>query len=66
VDFLSNFNPADLQKYFKGVDFPLNKGDVVQVAQDNGAPQPLVDQLQNRLPEGQFSNPQEIIQALQR
>ena len=60
MDFLSGINPQDLGKYFEGVDFPLDKQD----AQNGGAPQPLVDQLQQRLPEGQFSNPQEIVQAL--
>lgn len=64
MDFLNNLNPQDIQKYFEGVDFPLDKQDAVQVAKNNGAPQPVVDQLQQRLPEGQFSNPQEIVQAL--
>lgn len=64
MDFLSNLNTQDIQKYFEGVDFPLDKQDAVQVAKNNGAPQPVVDQLQQRLPEGQFSNPQEIVQAL--
>ena len=64
MDFLSGVNPQGLGKYFEGVDFPLDKQDAVQVAQNGGAPQPLVDQLQQRLPEGQFSNPQEIVRAL--
>ncbi len=64
MNFLSNLNPQDIQKYFEGVDFPLNKQDAVKVAKNNNAPQPVVDQLQQRLPEGEFSNPQEIVQAL--
>ncbi len=64
MDFLSNVNPQDLGKYFEGVDFPLDKQDAVEVARNGGAPQPVVDQLQQRLPEGQFSNSQEIVQAL--
>jgi hypothetical protein len=64
VDSLSNLNPQGLRKYFEGVDFPLDKQDAVKVAQNNGAPQPVVDQMQQRLPESQFSNPQEIVQAL--
>ncbi len=64
MDSLSNQNPQALQKYFEGVGFPLEKQDAVKVAQNNGAPQPVVDQLQQRLPEGQYSNPQEIFQAL--
>ena len=64
MDSLSNLNPQDLRRYFEGADFPLDKQDAVKVAQDNGAPQPVVDQMQQRLPEGQFSNPQEIVQAL--
>ncbi len=64
MDFQSNSNPQDLQKYFEGAGFPLDKQDVMKVAQSNGAPQPVVDQLGQRLPEGQFSSPQEIAQAL--
>ena len=64
MDSLSNQNPQALQKYFEGVGFPLEKQDAVKVAQNNGAPQPVVDQLQQRLPERQYSNPQEIFQAL--
>lgn len=64
MDSLSNLNPQDIKKYFEGVDFPLDKQDAVEAAQNNGAPQPVVDQLEQRLPEGQFSNPQEIVQGL--
>jgi hypothetical protein len=65
VESLGGFNPQDVQQYLQGVSWPADKEQVAQAAESNGAPGPLVDQLRQRLPEGEFSGPQEVVSGLQ-
>lgn len=61
---LGNFGAQDVQQYLQGADFPLNKEDVVKVAENNGAPQQVTEQLQQQLPEGEISGPGDVTSAL--
>lgn len=62
---LSNFSLGDIQQYLQGVDFPLDKEDAIKVAENNGAPQQVTEQMRNRLPEGEISGPQDVLNAVQ-
>lgn len=55
---------GNVQQYFEGVDFPLNKEDAISAAENNGAPEQVVNQLQERLPEGEISGVGDITGAL--
>ncbi len=61
---LGGLNPQDMQQYLQGVEWPADKEQVAQTAESNSAPGPVVDQLRQRLPEGQFSGPQDVISGL--
>jgi hypothetical protein len=65
----------EMQRYLKGAEYPASKGDLASVAKKNEAPQELVEQLrsleetsfseQGQEP-GEFSNPEEVVEALER
>jgi hypothetical protein len=58
-------NPVQVQKYLKGVDYPLSKQDLVKRAQEEGADQQLVKTLE-RIPGEEFKSPADISQAIGR
>lgn len=39
------FNPIDVQKHLKGVDYPASKSDLASTAQKNDASQEFVEKL---------------------
>lgn len=55
---------SNVQQYFEGVNFPLNKEDAITGAQNSGAPEQMVSQLQERLPEGEISGIGDVTGAL--
>lgn len=42
-----SINPDDLQQYVGNVDYPASKEDLASKAEQNGAPQQVVDQIRN-------------------
>ena len=61
---IGGFNPQDAQQYLQGVNWPADKQEVVDKAEGNGAPQPMLEKLKS-LGGGQFSGPQDVIGKLQ-
>lgn len=61
---LGNLGPREMQQYPQGADFPLNKDDAIKVAQDNDAPDQVVDQMRDRLPEGELSSLSDVTSSL--
>ena len=59
---MSGDSPATVQKYLKGIDYPVNKQDLVDQAKKNGAPQEVVQELQ-KFPNQEFNGPQDIAKA---
>lgn len=55
-------SPANVMKHLKGISFPAQKTDVVDRARENGAPQEVMDFLEN-LPEQEFGGPQEVLKT---
>ncbi len=60
---MADFNPIELQKYLKGMDYPASKDDLVSTAQSNGAPQEIVDQLQG-MDKDSFDGPNAVTEAV--
>ena len=39
------FDPEEARQYIEGVNYPANKGEIVNTAENNGAPEELLDML---------------------
>jgi hypothetical protein len=65
LDFVRNLLPGNYQRYLRGIDFPIGKGELLRRLKENGAPGVVVDQLGKRLPKGQYRSPQDLIKHLQ-
>jgi hypothetical protein len=59
-----NFDPDDVKQYLEGVDFPASKDDLATSAEDNGAPDELVERLRT-LGRPDFSGPDEVVAELE-
>lgn len=61
----NGFRPTaiELQGYLKGVNYPASKGDLVEKARDNGAPDDLVRALASAGVE-RFDDPTEVSSAV--
>jgi hypothetical protein len=56
-------NPIQVQKYLKGADYPMTKEDLVALAQKNGAPDDVIQQLQG-MNRDSFDGPNAVTQAM--
>jgi hypothetical protein len=54
--------PAEIQKYLKGVTYPMSKDDLIAAARNNGAPDEVIETLQ-KLPGDQFDGPPAVMKA---
>jgi hypothetical protein len=64
MDFLRKCLPGNLERYLDGLDFPITKQELVGRLEQNGAPGMLVEQFRKRLPEREYSSPQDLLKAL--
>ena len=56
-------NPIDIQRYLSGIEYPATKDDVISMAEDNDAPDEVIEELQS-VTEEQFDGPEEVMEAL--
>jgi Protein of unknown function (DUF2795) len=56
---MASFNPPEVEKYLKGVNYPATKEELVETAKRNKADQDLTNLLQ-RLPEREFYKPTDV------
>lgn len=56
-------NPIDVQRHLAGLDYPATKDGVIAQAEQNDAPQEIIEALQ-RLADEQFDDPSEVQEAL--
>jgi len=59
-----DFNPDDAKQYLEGVDYPASKEDLASAAEDNEAPEELVEMLRT-LGRPSFSGPDEVVAELE-
>ena len=50
---------AQIQLYLKGIDYPADKGKIIQTARSNNAPEKVMSFL-NRLPEREYRYPTDV------
>ncbi len=66
MDFLRNVLPGNLERYLRGIGFPIEKQELLRRLEHNGAPGVVVNQVGKRLPEGRYRSPQDLIKRLGR
>ena len=70
MDFLRKHLPASeaqyVERYLKGIEFPIRKEELVGKLEANGVPEAVVSQLRKRLPEGEYRGPKDVIDGLRR
>ncbi len=62
---MTKLNPAQIQKYLGGIDYPCSKQDIVSHAEDEGADDATLQAL-NSLPMDSFNSPNDISEAIGR
>jgi hypothetical protein len=60
---MAKVNPIQLQKHLKGIDYPVNKKDLIQHAKKNGADQDICSILE-QLPDEQYETPTDVNKAV--
>ena len=58
-DFLSNFNIGD---YFKGVEFPCSKQELIDFAEEHSAPERIIEML-DKLPDKEYESIMQVVEA---
>ena len=58
-----DINPIEVQKHLSGVDYPASKDEVVATAESNGAPQEILEALQ-QMDATDFEGPDDVQAAL--
>jgi len=58
-------SPAAVERYLKGIHFPANKGDLTDIAQQNGAPSDVMSVI-NRFEEKEYNSPVDIAKEVGR
>ena len=69
MDFLRKRLPTQVGRYLVGVEFPARKEELLGRLERNGVPGPLIGQLRQlreRLPEGEYRGPQDVLSALRK
>jgi hypothetical protein len=59
-----DINPDKVTQYFEDVDYPVSKEDLASAAEDNGAPDELVERIRT-LGRPDFSGPDEVVAELE-
>lgn len=58
-----DFNPDDAHQYFKGVEYPASKEDLISAAESNNAPDALVERI-GTLGRAEFSSSEDVVEEL--
>ncbi len=53
----------ELRRYLEGIDFAASQEDLVAMAMNNGAPEELIDELEE-LPRKEFEDLEEVVEAI--
>ena len=56
-------NPVSVQKYLKGVEYPADRDDLLAAAEENDAPEEVVEALE-ALEEQSYDGPDEVAEGL--
>jgi hypothetical protein len=59
-----DISPEETRQYFENVEYPASKEDLASAAEDNGAPDALIERLRT-LGRPSFSGPDEVVAELE-
>lgn len=59
----SNASPADIEQHLSGVDYPAQKQELKQHAQNQDAPREVVDVL-DQMPDQEYNSPADVAQGV--
>jgi hypothetical protein len=62
---MAGATPIDVQSHLKGVNYPATKAELIQTAEENGAPADVIQVLED-LPDQDFGGPEEVSEAFSR
>lgn len=60
---MANVNPAQVEKFLKGIKYPATKMDVISCAERNSADKQVIEMLE-RLPDQKFEQPTDVSKAI--
>jgi hypothetical protein len=60
---MAAINPIQLEKYLKGIDYPVSKADLLKQAEKNGADKQIQSTLE-QLPDKSFDSPTDVSKAV--
>lgn len=60
---MAQVNPIQVQKFLKGIDYPVQKRDLIKQAEANGADDNVRQALQ-QMPGERFNSPNDVSEAL--
>lgn len=60
---MANVNPAQMEKFLKGMKYPATKMDIISCADHNGADK-QVHELLERLPDQKYEQPTDVSKAI--
>ncbi|MDQ3891287.1 MAG: DUF2795 domain-containing protein [Actinomycetota bacterium] len=53
-----------IQQHLQNISFPADKDQIVSALQEGGAPEDMVSDVQDNLPDGEYSDPQQVVSKL--
>lgn len=56
-------SPKEVEKYLAGADYPARKQDLIKRAEQNNAPQEVLDTIK-RMPDETFNKPTDVAKAI--
>jgi Protein of unknown function (DUF2795) len=57
-------SPTDVQKAIKGADYPASREDLIDLAQDNDAPEEVIEELEDGLQRDEYDSPAQVMADL--
>lgn len=55
-------SPSNVQKFLRGVQYPVDKSKLIERARSNGASQDVISKLEN-MTESKFTGPQDVMKG---
>jgi hypothetical protein len=58
-------NPIEIQRHLKGVDYPAERDELLEVARGENAPQDVIEALESLPEDEEFDGPDEVMRAIE-
>ena len=58
-------NPIEIQRHLKGVDYPAERDELLEVARGENAPQDVIEALESLPEDEEFDGPDQVMRAIE-